>query len=165
MTPEQEILQDALAAARQRVDRFANELRTHGRWLPLDPGTDWSDPSDALTTEMAAFTKRYEMTQDVVTRRLFRSVLAVRGTMLRTQALAQVMEAMAALGVVTDAARWEEITKLRNSFAHDYMLTFAKLVPLLNQAWVFAPDLIDMVARVERHVAAHGLLEPAGEQD
>ena len=160
MTPEQEILEDALAAARQRADRFADELRTHQRSLPLDPGADWSSPGDDLTTEMAAFTKRYEMTHDLIARRLFRSVLAVRGIKLRTQALTQVIEAMTGLGVVTDPARWDEITKLRNSFAHDYMLTFAKLVPLLNQAWAFAPDLIGMVARVEHHVADHQLLAP-----
>lgn len=108
---------------------------------------------------MAAFTKRYEMTQDLVTRRLFRSVLAVSGVKMRTSKLAQVVEAMAQLGIVRDLKLWEEITKLRNSFAHDYALTFGEIVPLLNEAWRYAPILIDMVDRIDRYVAEHRLLE------
>lgn len=159
MTPEQEILEDALAAARQRAASFRAELAHHARTLPLDPKADWSAPDFDLRTEMAAFVKRFEMTQDLVSRRLFRSVLAVRGTRLRTAALAQVVNAMAALGVVHDAPRWDEITKLRNSFSHDYAMAFGAVVPLINQAWDFAPDLLDMIDRVDRYVAAEGLLQ------
>ncbi len=164
MTPEQEILEDALLAARQRADSFADELLYHATSMPLDALLDWSKPSAEIQTEMAAFTKRYEMTQDLITRRLFRSVLAVRGTAVRTKALADVVGAMTVLGIVPDPRRWDEITKLRNSFAHDYALSFAEVVPLLNQAWQFAPDLIGMVGRVERFVAEHDLLTASADR-
>lgn len=158
MTPEQEILEDALAAARQRAATFARELDLHAHILPLDPREDWSQPSDDVRMEMDAFVKRYEMTQDLITRRLFRSVLAVRGQVLRGRSLAVVVGEMEALGIVEDAPRWEEITKLRNSFAHDYALTFAEIVPLINQAWTFSPDLLAMIWRVDRFAATHDLL-------
>ena len=109
---------------------------------------------------MAAFAKRYEMTQDVVTRRLFRSVLVAHGLAFRSRQVADIVRAAAELGLVADPARWEEITKLRNSFAHDYMLSFAELVPLLNQAWVFAPDLVAAVEGAERHINDLHLLDP-----
>lgn len=158
MTPEQEILEDALAAARQRASSFTKELDQHARSLPLDPFGDWSAPSSELEMEMAAFTKRYEMTQDLITHRLFRSVLAVRGRIVRGNATAVVVAEMAELGIVEDAAQWDSITKLRNSFAHDYALTFDEIVPLLNQAWAFSTSLLDMIARVDRYVADHKLL-------
>lgn len=158
MTPEQEILADALVAVRQRTDRFAEELKDHAAILPLDPNRDWSEVSSELDTHVTAFIKRFEMTQDQITRKLFRSVLAVKGTTLRTGALADVVLAMARLGVVRDAPHWEEITKLRNVFAHDYMLTFAELVPKVNEAWNYSPDLIEMVGHVEQFVADHRLL-------
>ena len=158
MTPEQEILEDALAAAQQRAATFAEELRYHAQTLPLDQQLDWSKPDPALQTEMAAFTKRYEMTQDLITRRLFRSVLAVKGKQVRAKALPSVVAEMAKLGIIDDLREWDEITKLRNSFAHDYAMTFVEIVPLLNQAWHFAPRLLTAVDRVARFVADHGLL-------
>lgn len=161
MTPEQEILADALIAARQRADRFVTELAGHAKVLPLDATSTWTDPAPDLLTEMAAFAKRYEMTQDLLTRRLFRSVLAVQGRRFRTAAQAEVMNAIAEIGIIDDAERWEEITKLRNSLAHDYAMTFSQIVPLLNQAWEFSRDLTSMVATVERFVATNGLLDEA----
>ncbi len=165
MTPEQEILEDALIAARQRAATFAQELAYHAKTLPLDPMQPWDNPSSGLQTDMAAFTKRYEMTHDLVTRRLFRSVLAVKGTIVRTQSLANVVRSMAEFGIVSDLARWDEITKLRNSLAHDYALSFAATVRLLNQAWQFSTDLLDMIARVDRYVAEHELLAPGANDD
>lgn len=160
MTPEQEILEDALIAARRRIERFKSEIGEHSATLPLDPERDWSEPSAALETEMAAFTKRYEMTQDIITRWVFRSILAVQGRSFRAKSLADVVLGVAGLGIVTDAGRWDEITKLRNSFAHDYAMTFAEIVPLLNQAWSFAPDLIAAFERADEYAAANRLLVP-----
>ena len=158
MTPEQEILEDSLAAALQRAATFEDELKQHARTFPLDPARDWRSPSDDLQTEMAAFTKRYEMTHDIVTRRLFRSILAVRGTALRTNALVHVVGEMHSLGIVDDLPLWDQLTKLRNSFAHDYAMRFADIVPMLNQAWTFAPILVEMIGRVDRYVVANNLL-------
>lgn len=147
-----------MIAGRRRIERFRSEIEEHSVTLPLDPERDWSEPSAALETEMAAFTKRYEMTQDIITRRVFRSILAVQGRSFRAKSLADIVLGAAALGVLHDAARWDFITKLRNSFAHDYALTFANIVPLLNQAWTFAPDLIAAFERADEYVAANQLL-------
>lgn len=159
MTPEQEILEDALAAVGRRIGTFAGELRYHADTFPLSHDVDLENASN-LWVEMDAFSKRFEMTQDQVVRRLFRSVLAVeRGLVVRTKALGEVIEAMAQLEVIENAAEWHEITKLRNTLAHDYTITRRDAAALLNQAWAFAPKLIAVFARVETHVTKHGLLD------
>jgi uncharacterized protein with HEPN domain len=158
VTPEQEILEDALIAVRQRIDTFSGELKAHAEIFPLAMDVT-IEMTARVRVEMDAFSKRYEMTQDQIVRKLFRSVLAVeRGVVLRTKALGDVIDAMAQLGVVHNAAEWHEITKLRNMLAHDYMVTRTDAVALLNQAWRFAPKLVEMVARVEAFVASRNLL-------
>lgn len=156
MTPEQEILADNLAAVRQQAARFASKLKDHAPFLPIDPSVE---PQAAVRVNITAFIKRFELMQDQVSRKLFRSVLAVRGVLVRASGLAQVVGAMAELGIIDDLARWRRVTELRNIFAHDYMLAFEVLARLVNEAWQLCPSLIEMVSRVERYVAREQLLE------
>ena len=159
MTPEQEILEDALAFVGQRIATFADEIRSHAASFPLDRDADFQTPS-VLWVEMDAFSKRYEMTQDQIVRKLFRSVLAVeRGIVVRNKSLGDVIEAMAQIGIVADAGEWHKITNVRNMLAHDYLVTRRDAARLLNQAWEFAPKLIDMFAKVDAHVSRHVLLD------
>lgn len=164
MTPEQEILEDALALMRRRIDRFSRELHSHMHVFPLSPSTSWDDLDDDTLMHVAAFTKRFELTQDQIVRKLFRSVLAVEGVKTRTKALGDVIEGVAKLGIA-DHARWNEITKLRNTLAHDYSMTPETFTPSLNAAWASANELIEMVTTVEHYVAAHDLLPNKGDND
>ncbi len=157
MTPEQEILEDALIALRQRKARFIDELSDHADVFPL-PADAPVDETKHLSFHVAAFSKRYEMTQDQVVRRLFRSVAAAKGVTLRTKALGELITMMHRLGIVEDIDRWHEITKVRNALAHDYLLTVTQLTACINKAWHFAPDLIAMIDRVDSYVTDNHLL-------
>lgn len=157
MTPEQEILEDALTALRQRQQRFAEEIAYHAQVFPLSSD---SLPADTLEmrTHLAAFAKRYEMTQDQIVRRLFRSVAAVTGVSVRNRGIGQLIDSMHAIGIIDDVEKWHQITRVRNELAHDYALTLTELTTCINEAWHFSPDLIAMIDRVDAHIAEHNLL-------
>ncbi|WP_373486852.1 hypothetical protein [Blastomonas sp.] len=157
MTPEQEILEDALVALRQRQQRFREELADHAQVFPLS--LDNLPPDTlAMRTHLAAFAKRYEMTQDQIVRRLFRSVAAVTGIVVRAKGIGELIETMHALGIVEDVDKWHQITRVRNELAHDYALTVPELARCINEAWDFSPDLIAMIDKVDRYVAERTLL-------
>ncbi len=161
MTPEQEVLEDALAALRQRKESFERELRYHSATFPLDSESDPKGDFD-LSTAIAAFAKRYEMTQDMVVRRGFRSVAAVRGRLVRAKAMGELFSIVAELGLIDDVGHWNEITKVRNMLAHDYALKRGEIIALINSAWALDPDLIAMIDRLDTYVTENRLL---GEND
>ena len=151
-------MEDALIAVEQRAESFARELDYHRHVFPVEIFCSWAEVPEETQTHIVAFCKRYEMTQDQVVRKLFRSILAVRGVKLRTRALGEVIGAIADLGLVPNRAEWDELTKLRNALAHDYSLTPTELAPIINRAWTLSPRLIETVDRVKSYVTTHGLL-------
>lgn len=162
MTPEQEVLEDALDVVRQRIATFADELTMHASFFPLSLDADWDNVPRDLQTNIAAFSKRYEMTADHLVRKLFRSILANSGSVPRTKAIGDVIRGVAALGVINDEVLWDDIVATRNTLAHDYMMKPRTLAPVINKAWQYAPVLIAAADRADTYINDQGLLRPKG---
>ncbi len=158
MTPEQEILEDALVATRLRIASFREELAEHAQAFPLPDFDTWDAAPVGIRTHIAAFSKRFEMTQDHVVRKMFRSIIAISGQVVRMKSLGDVIDASADLGVISDATTWHRITAVRNILAHDYMIRPASFIPVINEAWSYAPLLIEGGERGDVFVLTNNLL-------
>ncbi len=165
MTPEQEALADSLARCRKLVAAVREDLVVFAQILPVDEDFDAEEPGGEVRRLLKAFVKSFEQLQDHLSRKLFRAVVMVQAMHqlhgLGGAALSRAIVDNAATLVGFDARRWLEFTTVRNNLAHEYTMNFDQVAPVLNRAWQFMPEMIEVADLVDRHIAANDLLRPA----
>lgn len=141
MSPESRLVADALEAA----ERVARSLKLSmdelaGR-MPVMPA-EVNDLDRRTEIGVLAFLKSFEQLQDVMSRRLFRAILAEAGEDVGRMTALDTFSRLARIGAIEDAERFNEITKLRHRLAHEYPMEDEKRARRINEAWEFAPVLL-----------------------
>lgn len=145
---------DLLAENLESVVRSAHALDiARARCLPLVPltATTLPDPEDDQAAFLDAFAHRFQNTQDILSGRVFRGILAMAAYDLRGKTPLDIAGEIAALQIVESAEEWREFNDLRNDLAHEYPLQPARQADRFNRALIATPRLLEIVAATRRY--------------
>jgi len=149
--------QDALNEALQATDRIAGRLRASisalAHVLPL---SEESAIAEAEQERIDAFLKRFEQFQDMLSRRLIRTLLIAVGEDITGFSARDAYERMETLGGLDNAKRFLTIAKLRHALTHEYPMSEARQRERLNRTWGYAPVLLDEFEALRRYAARVG---------
>lgn len=126
--------------------------------LPLGAGDPRALPSDTRL-RIDAFLKRWEQLQDFLANRLLRAIFAMLLEPTERMSARSAFNRAASLGVLHDERRFIAMQELRNRLAHEYPMSDAKRAARINDAWAFAPALLeehDRMAAYARRLLADG---------
>lgn len=139
MTEEAEALAAALATAQKVAERLEGSLKALRGVLPL---SETSTVGETDQERIDAFLKRFEQLQDVLSRRLIRTLLIAVGENIAGFSARDAFARMETLGGLHDAERFLAIAKLRHALTHEYPMAEARQRERLNMAWGYAPQLL-----------------------
>lgn len=114
--------------------------------------------SDELI-ELDALTSRFARTSDVFTQKVMMTLNDLEGE--EKGSVIDRIHRAAALGIVTDESRMEEVRRWRNRIAHEYAADIAGLYRSVIQ---LTPELIDTLPRLETYLRKKGYLEDRDEK-
>lgn len=116
------------------------------------------DPDTRLATD--ALLKRFEQHTDAL-RAAARTIVRLLGEADKYRTVRQVIDRLASLEVIPDAARLLELVELRNRTVHAYAPHSDRQAAILNAVYASIPDLLDLAARFARFVREQKLLPAA----
>jgi predicted nucleotidyltransferase/uncharacterized protein YutE (UPF0331/DUF86 family) len=131
------------------------ERRLAGR-MPARPETVAAfDPDTRFLTD--ALLKRFEQHTDAL-RSAARTIVRLLGEADTYRTVRQVIDRLAGLEVIPDAARFLELVELRNRTVHAYAPESERQAAILNAVFGSIPELLDLAARFARFARAERLV-------
>lgn len=94
------------------------------------------------------FTIRFARLQDIVAKRVFRTLLEATLETLDMATFIDILNRLEQLNIIDSFDQWKEIRETRNAMVHDYTFTAAELIEILNTAYEATTELIATVNRI-----------------
>lgn len=157
MSRERRFLQEALTAGSKVARRLKQSRAALLPDMPIQ--AEHIEPLvDDTTTVIDAMIKRVESLQDLLERRVFRSVLLCEGEPLEGFSARDAANRLEKLGAIPSADAWGELSRLRNRLAHEYPLHPEKQAARINDAFAAIEPLIGVLDTLQSYAETKGLV-------
>jgi hypothetical protein len=115
--------------------------------FPLDIAK-LSQLSEDDLLNLDGFTIRFARLQDIVAKRVFRTLLEATLETLDMATFIDILNRLEQLKIIDSFDKWKEIRETRNAMVHDYTFSKDELIEILNTAFVTTTELIATVNRI-----------------
>lgn len=146
-----ETLIEILKICERHADRLQWAMRQLQVLLPFS-GEGLTQLTDIEIAILDQFSTRFGKLQDVMGAKLFPAVLELTKEPGNLQAFIDKLYRLEKIGAISSADEWLLMREIRNSFSHDYPDDPELQSAMLNKAYEFAGQLLDVLKKLEAFV-------------